>query len=158
MKGDPERRSAVPVQDAYAQPVTTLIGRLDAQAAAHLAGQLLAGDSRDLNRVWRHTIVQLLADYDGARRQDEPAEDLFAGVPVRTADSRVDAALAALAEHLARRDGWLPPTWAYDSARYAEPWWFVAGVVSLEATAVQQSPLAFRKRGVFLTEAGLTRV
>jgi hypothetical protein len=71
---------------------------------------------------------------------------------------RVDAALAGLAEHLARHDGWTPPRWAFDEGRYATPWWFVSGVRSWHAAALVESPLAFRKRGVFLTESALDRV
>lgn len=138
--------------------MTVLTGRLDARSAAEVAAQLLVADPGDLAGVWRHAIVQLLSDYEGARRRGEPAERLLAATPGHTGDSRIDAALAALAEHLARRDGWRTPTWASDPARYAEPWWFVAGVPALEATALQQSPLAFHKRGIFITEAGLRRV
>jgi hypothetical protein len=83
---------------------------------------------------------------------------LFAEAPSPTGDSRVDAALAGLAEHLARRDGWPPPKWTFEEARYAQPWWFVANVRSWHALAIQESPLAFRKRGVFLTASALERV
>lgn len=75
--------------------------------------------------------------------------------PAGTGDVRVDAALA---EHLARHDGWTPPMWAFDEIRYAKPWWFVSGVRSWHAAALVESPLAFRKRGVFLTESALERV
>ena len=68
------------------------------------------------------------------------------------------AAIAGLAEHLARHDGWAPPRWVFDEWRYATPWWFVSGVRSWHAAALVESPLAFRKRGVFLTESALERV
>jgi len=50
------------------------------------------------------------------------------------------------------------PAWALSEDRYAEPWWFPAGVVAWHAAAFVESPLAFRKRGVFLTEGALERV
>ncbi len=104
--------------------------------------------------------MQLLDDYRRAQRKDgtAAAAELFAEEPPSTGDVRVDAALAGLAEHLARHDGWVPPLWSFDPARYAMPWWFVSGVTSWHATALVESPLAFRKRGVFLTASGLDRV
>lgn len=131
--------------------------RTTAQASARLARELLTADPTALHQVWRHSILQLLDDYDAARRAGERASELFLQAPQRTGSGQVDAALAALAEHLARRDGWLAPNWVNDPNRYAEPWWFVAGLPSLEATAIQQSPLSFRKRGVFITGAALSR-
>lgn len=122
-----------------------------------LAVELLTADPENLIEVWRHGILQLFADYNGALHIGEPAHELLIVEPPRTGDSRVDAALAALTEHLARRDGWTPPAWVTDPARYAQPWWFVAGLRSLEATAIQESPLSFRKRGIFITAAALSR-
>jgi hypothetical protein len=86
------------------------------------------------------------------------AAQLFEDAPPATGDVRVDAALAGLAEHLARHDGWTPPLWAFEEQRTAKPWWFVSGLKSWEATAMVESPLAFRKRGVFLTASALERV
>src|SRR5262245_48094716 len=50
-----------------------------------------------------------------------------AKAPRSTGDPRVDAAHAAMAECLARRDGWVVPSWARLSGREAWPWWFVTG-------------------------------
>lgn len=126
-------------------------------AAARLAASMCADDPDDLMGVWRHAILQLLDDYTGAQRAGQGAQELLAPEPPPTGDNRIDAALAALAEHLARRDGWPAPAWVDDPARYAEPWWFVFDLPSLEAVAIQQSPLSFRKRGVFITAASLVR-
>jgi len=104
--------------------------------------------------------MQLLDDYRRAVRSDgvPVAARLFNDAPPTTGDVRVDAALAGLAEHLARHDGWTPPLWAFDESRQAKPWWFVSGVRSWHAMALVESPLAFRKRGVFLTASALDRV
>lgn len=104
--------------------------------------------------------MQLLDDYRRALRGGgvTGASRLFDEAPPRTGDVRVDAAFAALAEHLARHDGWAPPLWAFDESRQAKPWWFVSGVRSWHAMALVESPLAFRKRGVFLTASALERV
>jgi hypothetical protein len=102
----------------------------------------------------------LLDDYNRAFRDGGvPAgAALLRDAPRPTGDSGVDAAIAALAEYLARRDGWRPPSWAFEQTRYAEPWWFVSGVRAWHAIALVESPLAFRKRGVFLTASALERV
>jgi hypothetical protein len=78
--------------------------------------------------------------------------------PPSTGDVRVDAALAALAEHLARRDGWSAPTWTRESRREAEPWWFVTDLRGMHPRALVESPLSFRRRGVFITRGALERV
>jgi hypothetical protein len=44
------------------------------------------------------------------------------------------------------------------AAAVREPWWFVSGVRAWHAIALVESPLAFRKRGVFLTSSALERV
>jgi hypothetical protein len=63
---------------------------------------------------------------------------------------------AALAEHLARRDGWERPRWAVEPWRKAQPWWFVTPR-RLHARALVESPLSFHKRGVFITSGALDR-
>src|SRR5881394_3473403 len=75
-------------------------------------------------------LMQLLDDYRRAQWRDGTlvAARLFDEPPPGTGDVWVDAALAGLAEHLARHDSWTPPLWAFDESRYAKPWWFVSGV------------------------------
>ncbi len=127
------------------------------EAARHAAAELTADGG--LSGAYR-CLMQLLDDYRRAQRQGgiQTAARLFDDAPSGTGDVRVDAALAGLAEHLARHDGWAPPLWAFDESRYAKPWWFVSGVRSWHALAIVESPLAFRKRGVFLTTSALDRV
>ncbi len=127
-------------------------------AAANARGMLDAGEA--LANVWRHCIIQLLDDYESARRceGDEDAASLLAQAPDRTGDDRVDAAFAALAEHLARRDGFQVPRWATEPDRTTGIWWFVVTLPGLHPRALVESPLSFRKRGVFITSAALERV
>ena len=82
-----------------------LIG-LDAADAALLADDLLV-QGETLQSVWRYAIVQLLDDYshDLARDGASFASRRFDREPPTTRSAEVDAALAALAEYLARRDG-----------------------------------------------------
>jgi hypothetical protein len=132
---------------------------LDAAAAGQLAEQMLANGER-LTAIWRHVVLQLLDDYEGDRHRNgtSAAAGRFTLEPAPTSSPQVDAALAALAEHLSRRDGWTTPPWATDSSRYSRRWWFVAPLQGIHATALQQSPSAFRRRGVFITADGLARV
>jgi hypothetical protein len=127
--------------------------------AATCAAQALAVQPARRSSAFR-CVLQLLDDYTRAVRDGgvSAGAALFQDAPPASSDSGVDAAMAALAEHLARRDGWRPPSWAFDQRRYAEPWWFVSGVRAWHAIALVESPLAFRKRGVFLTSSALERV
>lgn len=137
--------------------VTTLIG-LDAVGAALLADELLV-EGESLQSVWRYVIVQLLDDYshDLARAGASVASRRFTPEPPPTPSAEVDAALAALAEYLARRDNWPLPSWASKPGRYSPKWWFVTPLRGMHPTAPQESPPSFRTRGVFITAGTLIR-
>ena len=132
---------------------------LTAAGAAIQARRMLA-EGEPLLAVWRYCLVQLLDDYTGEARRAGVAQASrrFEAEPATTGSGEVDAGLAALAEHLARRDGWSAPAWAYTSGRYTQHWWFVTPLRGMHATALQQSPASFRKRGVFITADALSRV
>jgi hypothetical protein len=136
----------------------TVVG-LDAVGAALLADDLLR-DGETLQSVWRYVIVQLLDDYDHdlARAGTQIASGRFTHEPPPTRSAEVDAALAALAEHLARRDNWPLPSWARKPGRYSATWWFVSPLPGMHPTALQESPPSFRTRGVFITAGALSRV
>jgi hypothetical protein len=131
---------------------------LGAVSAATLADELLA-QGEPLQSVWRYVIVQLLDDctHDLARSGATAASQRFTSEPPPTSSAEVDAALAALAEHLARRDNWELPTWARKPGRYSPKWWFVTPLRGMHATALQESPPSFRTRGVFITAGALSR-
>lgn len=71
---------------------------------------------------------------------------------------RAGEPFAALAEHLARRDDWLVPHWASRGDRATLSWWFVTDLRGMHPLALRESPLSFRKRGVFITSGALERV
>jgi hypothetical protein len=127
--------------------------------AAKVAAEMIAAQA-PLRRVWRFAVVQLLDDYASMLRHDgvQAAAAMWDDAPDATGDVRVDAALAAMAEYLARRDGWLTPAWARDPEREAMPWWFVTDLRGLHPRALVESPLPFRRRGVFITRGALERV
>jgi hypothetical protein len=127
--------------------------------AARLAARMVAGQ-KPLAEVWRFALVQLLDDYRSvlAHEGQRAAAAMWQALPRPTGDVRVDAAFAALAEHLARRDGWPVPQWVPESGPEAEPWWFVTELRGLHPRALVESPSSFRRRGVFITGDALERV
>ena len=127
--------------------------------AAQLARRLIA-EGEPLRRVWRFALVQLLDDYTSVLRHDgtEAAREMWTLEPPLTGSSEVDAAFAAMAEYLARRDSRPVPHWASGPAREASPWWFVTELRGLHPKALVESPPSFRRRGVFITADALERV
>jgi hypothetical protein len=77
--------------------------------------------------------------------------------PALTGDSRYDAFLAALAEHLAYHDEFDAPDWVQDRDRFLEEWWFPIDLPAVRADALVHSPAAFRIHGIFLGSGALAR-
>lgn len=117
-------------------------------------------DGDTMPDLWRHVVIQLLDDYESDRRLRgaSVAAEMFTEEPDGTGEERLDAALAALAEHLGRRDGWHVPEWASRPMRTTPRWWFVSELEGMHPRALVESPLSFRKRGVFITDDALVRV
>jgi hypothetical protein len=106
-------------------------------------GALLAAS--DDSRRWR-LVAEFLEEYKW-----EPAETrgtLLAQEPARTGDERWDVFLAALAEHLAAKDGHGEPPWA--EARRLRRLWFPFNSRAARVDAVVNAPAAFRRRGVYV--------
>ncbi|MGI8647856.1 MAG: hypothetical protein ACR2JX_06495 [Mycobacteriales bacterium] len=129
-----------------------------AQAASDATELLRRGEP--LSAAWRHAVLQLLDVYESRLRNAgrETAVALFTEEPPSTEDPRVDAALAALAEHLARRDDWPVPVWARQAHRFTDDWWFVTELRGMHPWSLRESPLSFRRRGIFIAANGLERV
>lgn len=118
--------------------------------------RLMLAEGSGSRALWRHAVLQLLDDYEAVRRRGGDAAALMAERPDMTGDSRVDAGLAGLAEHLARRDGWPVPEWVDEPGRDAAGW-LVCGLPAFRALAEQESPPAFRRHGVLVTSGALAR-
>jgi hypothetical protein len=106
-------------------------------------GALLAGADESLR--WRF-VAEFLEEY-----RWEPVETrqgLLADEPALTGDERWDVFLAALAEHVAARDGHDGPVWA--STRALRRFWFPFNDRAARVDAVVHAPAAFRRRGVFV--------
>jgi hypothetical protein len=125
---------------------------------ARVCRDLLAtGDT--LDECWRFGILQTLDDYTSTLRRGGVAlaAQVFAPEPPATGSAHVDAAFAALAVHLASRDGWDAPTWTSTPSRFAAEPWYPAVPVMWHPEADQDSPPAFRSRGIFITSRSLAR-
>jgi hypothetical protein len=68
-----------------------------------------------------------------------------------------DAYLAAVAEHLARRDGLPIPDWTEAPDRFLHRPFFAGGLDSLRAILLVESPTAFRRRMLFVSADALSR-
>jgi hypothetical protein len=80
----------------------------------------------------------------------EQREAMLAEVPPATNNPRADAYLGAVAEHLARRYRLRCPQWSNESSRFLHRPFFPAGLESLKATLLKESPSAFRRRMIFV--------
>lgn len=136
--------------------VGTGVRHTAADNAATCRSLLAAGE--DLDAGWRFGILQTVDDYTSVLRRSGPAvaARVFTAEPEPTGAVQLDAAFAALADHLAERDGWEPPAWALDPARSTEGWYPAVPVV-LRAEAETDSPGAFRQRGILITTRSLDR-
>jgi len=68
-----------------------------------------------------------------------------------------DAYIAAVAEHLARRWNLAIPPWVDQPHRFLDRAYFAGGLESLKAILLAESPLAFRKRQIFVETEPLRR-
>jgi len=76
--------------------------------------------------------------------------------PPRKFDPRLKALLASIVNQLCIEVGIDTPEWARKHYFLEKPW-FVSGYESLKATALLESPLAFRKNNIFVQENFLER-
>jgi hypothetical protein len=106
---------------------------------------------------FRFAVREFLDEFSLLPRDDLRARAIRAR-PELTGDSRADAYLGALAEHLAATRGMERPAWSVESERFLERFWFVSEVPGFRALAIAQSPAAFRRRGIFVAKGALQRV
>jgi hypothetical protein len=111
-------------------------------------GPLLSGADDSVR--WR-LVAEFLEEY-----RWEPVESragLLQDEPAGTGDEHWDVFLAALAEHVAARDGRDGPGWA--GSRSLRRFWFPFNGRAARVDAVVHAPAAFRRRGVFVARQEL---
>lgn len=106
-------------------------------------GHLMA--SADEPRRWR-LLAEFLQDYRWEPTGTRLA--LLEAEPPATGDEHWDVFLAALAEHLAAKDGRGAPPWAGN--RSLRRLWFPFNTRAARADAIVHAPAAFRRRGVYV--------
>jgi hypothetical protein len=111
-------------------------------SVANLANLMAGAD--DAGR-WR-LIAEFLEDYRWEPSDSRSA--LLEAEPAETGDERWDVFLAALAEHVAAKDGRGAPAWA--EARSLPKLWFPFNTRAARVDALVHAPAAFRRRGVYV--------
>lgn len=99
----------------------------------------------DDSRRWR-LVAEFLEEYRW--ESPEVRAILLDQEPAGTGDEHWDVFLAALAEHLAAKDGHAAPAWT--EARALRQFWFPFNTRAARVDAVVNAPAAFRRRGVYV--------
>src|SRR6266852_964240 len=117
--------------------------------------RLRVRDQKTLPNEASGRILQFIDDFRSRRRNRQ--RELISDKPGHTGSPVIDAYLAALAEHLSNEVGLAAPAWVEDPDRFLTKWWIESDVPSARPTALAQSPAAFRRRGIFISERSLER-
>jgi len=108
----------------------------------------------ELIRDFENWTIILMNFVDDFRYYKDPA---LVKEPFDLDHERVDALLASTVEYLCNEMQMDLPPWVEDIPPCRDPW-FVAGMESLKAIAIVESPLYFRRRKIFVLENFLERV
>lgn len=122
-------------------------------------GQSLAEVSRRV-RQGEDVFFAVREFLDGVGLVSETGGDLDALIaerPEPVGDARHDALLGALAEHIALHHDLPVPVWTRDADRFLKVWWFPSSLRGTDAMAIAQSPVAYRRRGIFIMENAFDR-
>lgn len=122
-----------------------MVDRAEAYRPLTIAGLGRLLNDADEARRWR-LIAEFLEEYRWEPPPDRVA--LLLQEPPGTGDERWDVFLAALAEHLAARDGRAGPSWS--ESRSLRRLWFPFNTRAARVDAVVHAPAAFRRRGVYV--------
>ena len=121
----------------------TPVAGYEPMTIAGLGAHLRSADDR---LRWRY-VAEFLEEFSW-----EPTVErlrLLNRAPETTDDERWDAFLAALAEHLAAKDGRGSPAWV--GFRPLRRFWFPFNTRAARADAIVHAPAAFRSRGIYLS-------
>jgi hypothetical protein len=143
-----------------AQPIATTSGWLASHPPqSDRFSQTLAGVARRAGSEadFRHGVREFLDEF-ALRPDDRSRAAAVEEEPPATGDSRRDAYLGALAEHLAAAHRLSRPAWSVAPSRFLDRFWFVSDVRGFRAISIAQAPAAFRRRGIFIPEGSLHRV
>ena len=100
---------------------------------------------------WKTHLFDFVDAFRSTRK-----EALVQEGPVTELDPRLCALCASVTEALCHEMGRMPPAWCAGIPALGTPW-FVAGIESLKAMALVESPAWFRARGIFVLDNFLQR-
>ena len=100
---------------------------------------------------WRMPFMEFVDDFRFARDPQLIVD------PFSKGNERFDAILASAIEYLGDELGVETPAWVWAVPACKMPW-FVAGMESLKAIAIVESPVYFRRRKIFVLANFLDRV
>jgi len=148
---DPRWSTLERIAKALGEPVSALLpaqgSPLPPDSVAAVSTRILR-EGPDSWRLWLFEFV------DAMRRR--PSVELVSTAPDPRLSHRLLALLASTAEALCAEQGLPIPWWCAGVPPLEEPW-FVSGVESLKASALVESPEAFRKRNIFVLRNFLER-
>ena len=106
----------------------------------------------DRDALLREFLDAFYIEADADRRAAMLAEE-----PPLREDDWANAYYAAVAEHLAMKNGLPVPGWTGNRARFLKRPFFPSGLESLKAILLVESPTAFRRRMIFVDADPLYR-
>ncbi|MCL2075929.1 MAG: hypothetical protein FWH15_05740 [Betaproteobacteria bacterium] len=106
----------------------------------------------DVDAFLREFLDEFYMEQDCQKR-----ESMLIDEPQLCDNDRHNAYLAAVAEHLALRYRLNAPDWVRSPARFLKQPFFPCGLESLKAVLLMESPVAFRRRMIFVAANPLYR-
>ncbi len=105
-------------------------------------------------------VLSAVRDFlDQVNRRDEgELAELIRARPEPSGKRQADALLAGVAEHLVTVKRLPCPAWVREPERFRDTFWFVSDVPGFRATALAQTPIALKRRGIFWPARSLERV
>ncbi|MDQ1517037.1 MAG: hypothetical protein QOE80_2867 [Actinomycetota bacterium] len=119
---------------------------------AELGRQLQETDDRRRRRL----VLEFVSRFAATEPTHRVA--LLLEEPTPVGDSRWDALLGALGEHLAFHDAVDPPQWCTGSNRFLDRPWYWIDLPSVRRRVRLGAPTAFRRRNVWVDRSDLERV
>jgi transcriptional regulator with XRE-family HTH domain len=124
----------------------------DAFSLSDLAEHLSAAED---DRRRRRLVLDFIGRYFNTPPEHRRA--LILEPPAPTGDTRWDALVGALAEHLAFHDAVDRPSWCTEDDRFLDAAWYWVDLPSVRRSATATAPTAFRRRNVWIDRADLER-
>ena len=103
-------------------------------------------------------LGNLLDDFRCQCTTPEEKLALVSDPPEPTGEPQTDACFAAMVESLCREASLNPPPWTVSPSTYLPRPWFAGGLQSLKAILLAETPVAFRRRNLFISANALHRV